>query len=214
MTWQPGQYVANEVEAEEFAAHTLRAFGHTDAARTPTGPDGGIDVRASRALAQVKFRASQTGRPDLQRLVGAAAHQRHAELFFFSGAGFSTKAVEYADQVGVALFTFDLAGTLTPVNDAATRLAHRTTEERHADPRLPPRPKGADGPSWARLGWYRIVGIFWWVMVLGSLPENAKNGLWRAIPGVLLASAWTFAPRLIRRARARRQPKAPDLNGF
>jgi len=104
--------------AEANAADWMRAWGYTDAALTPAGADSGIDVRASWGLAQVKFEASLTGRPALQRLVGARGHGTQ-QLLFFTGAGYSEHAVEYADEMGIALFTYDLAGAVFPVNGRA-----------------------------------------------------------------------------------------------
>ncbi|GEM_PF-1308201 len=123
----PGRHVLTPREAEEMAAHHMRALGHPDAhAGERRGADGGIDVTADAALAQVKFRGSRAGRPDLQRLYGARADRTGLELWFFTGAGYSDEAVEYADRHAMVLFTFDLAGTLTPANDAASEVLDRS----------------------------------------------------------------------------------------
>ncbi|WP_100350487.1 restriction endonuclease [Luteimicrobium subarcticum] len=61
-TWQ---------EAEAAAAHFMRQYlGCTDATTTARGSDGGLDIRARGAVAQVKHHARPVGRPDIQRLVG------------------------------------------------------------------------------------------------------------------------------------------------
>ncbi len=124
----PGRHVLTPREAEEMAAHHMRGLGHPDASANPgRGADGGLDVTARHALAQVKFRGGRAGRPDLQRLYGARADRTDLELWFFTGPGYSDEAVEYADQHGMVLFTFDLAGTLTPANDAASDVLDHAT---------------------------------------------------------------------------------------
>ena len=80
----------------------MRAWGWHDAVVTPTGADGGIDVRATGAIAQVKWEAKQVGRAALQKLVGARALQHDLMLLFFSGAGYSREALVYADGIGMA----------------------------------------------------------------------------------------------------------------
>jgi hypothetical protein len=107
--------------AEELAATNLRQLGFTDARRTPVGTDGGFDVEGRGVVAQVKYRTHPVGRPDVQRLVGA--NQHGARAAFYSRAGYARAAIEYADQVGVALFTLDTArGTVKPANTWAERL--------------------------------------------------------------------------------------------
>ncbi|MER6937076.1 restriction endonuclease [Nocardioides sp. NPDC127514] len=108
--------------AEANAAEWMRFWGYGDAEVTGGGADGGVDVRARRAIAQVKWEASQVGSPAVQRLVGARGLSHDLDLLFFSGAGFSAKAIAYANEVGVALFKYDLVGSMTPCNFAAERI--------------------------------------------------------------------------------------------
>lgn len=49
----------------------MRSWGFSEAQLTSAGADAGVAVRATGALAQVKFAAYQIGRPVLLRLVGA-----------------------------------------------------------------------------------------------------------------------------------------------
>lgn len=74
-----------------------------------------------RALAQVKWKGGATGRPDCQELVGARGTGTE-QLFFFSASGYSAQAIECADQVGMALFTYDPVGAAEAVNVAARRM--------------------------------------------------------------------------------------------
>lgn len=123
--------------AEENAAVWMRFWGYPDARVTQGGPDGGVDVMSSLALAQVKFEAVQTGTPALQRLVGARRNDHHKALFFFSGAGFSTPAIDYADHMDIALFKYDLVGRMTPSNSVALRLLGQDPNATQVGPGLP-----------------------------------------------------------------------------
>lgn len=122
--------------AELNAARWMRMWGWYDAAVTPTGADGGIDVRSSGALAQVKWEAKQVGRAALQKLVGAAALEHELALLFFSGAGYSREALTYANAVGMALFKYGLDGSTEAMNDAARAILgdgeHSTADEQNA----------------------------------------------------------------------------------
>lgn len=82
------------------------------------GPDGGIDVLASDAIAQVKAHMQPIGRPDVQNLYGVATAQGKTPLFF-SLSGYTAAAAAWAEEVGVGLFTFDLQGSPQPVNGRA-----------------------------------------------------------------------------------------------
>lgn len=115
-TWQ---------DAELNAAAWMRHWGYPDAVAVPGGADGGIDVRARRALGQVKFQGAPVGRPALQQLVGARMRTSQM-LFFFTGSNYSKTACEYADQMGIALMRYDPWGRMTPVNAVAARVAPGT----------------------------------------------------------------------------------------
>lgn len=109
-------------EAELNAERHMRMWGYFDAVATTGGADGGIDVRSNRALAQVKFRGSRAGRPDVQRLVGAAAGDSTKVLLFFDYRGYSPQAVQYANQMGVGLYVYDTSGVVKPVNQSARQI--------------------------------------------------------------------------------------------
>src|SRR5690606_34906785 len=82
--------------AEHNAAAHMRALGYEDARATKRGADGGIDVMASGAVAQVKMHMKPVGAPDLQRLYGARGVHHHRKMLFYSLSGYSDKAVAYA----------------------------------------------------------------------------------------------------------------------
>ncbi|AXY52486.1 restriction endonuclease [Rhodococcus ruber] len=107
-------------DAELLAARFMRQIGFSDAAATQVAHDGGVDVAAREAVAQVKMHAAVTGSPDLQRLVGARGSRNvHQQMLFFSLAGYSDRATTYAEEEGMALFVYDRTGRIRPVNGAA-----------------------------------------------------------------------------------------------
>ncbi|NHP14454.1 restriction endonuclease [Rhodococcus sp. IC4_135] len=110
-------------QAELAMASAMRKMGFNDARAHPGGPDGGIDVLSSRAIAQVKMHRSQVGRPDLQRLYGARGRDLRRSMLFFSLSGYSSHAVKYAADVEIALFTFDSKGAVQPYNSAARSIS-------------------------------------------------------------------------------------------
>lgn len=111
MTWR---------EAEELAAAHMRWLGFDDAAVTGPGTDGGLDVIASGAVAQVKHHASPVGAPDVQRLRGAAFNTYNA--LFYSSSGYTPAAIAAAQRTDVALFRINLDRTVTAMNDRAVEL--------------------------------------------------------------------------------------------
>lgn len=46
-------------------------------------------------------------------------------MLFFAGSGYSRQAVEYADEVGMALFVYDEIGIVAPHNGCAENLVNR-----------------------------------------------------------------------------------------
>jgi len=116
------EYITSAEDAEENAAEKMRAMGFTDAQVTGPGADGGIDVWSRKAVAQVKWRSAQTGRPELQQLYGARGGNHDQRLLFFTASGYSQAAIEYAKSVKMALFIYDPLGELTPCNKRARKL--------------------------------------------------------------------------------------------
>lgn len=106
--------------AESAAVEHMKTFGFVDAQLTSPGADGGVDVLSTEAAAQVKFYASPVGRPDIQRLRGAAHEYRLA--IFYATSGYTAEAVAYANQAGVALFQMDPLGRCEAASDVALLL--------------------------------------------------------------------------------------------
>ncbi|MFC5007280.1 restriction endonuclease [Dactylosporangium cerinum] len=107
--------------AEQAALQFMHTIGFTDAVTTSAGADGGLDVVATGAAAQVKALATPVGRPDLQRLRGASFNV--ATALFFSLNGYTPAAVAYATEARIALFTFGPGLIPNAVNDFAKHLA-------------------------------------------------------------------------------------------
>ncbi|MFK4149144.1 restriction endonuclease [Streptomyces sp. NPDC004065] len=127
---RPAQRLIRDArDAELVAVEWMRYLGFADAAATPVGADGGVDVLAGRAVAQVKKEGSPTTRPTVQQLHGvasASAGQRAA--LFFAMAGYTPPAIAWATEQDVALFQYDLQGTPQAVNPPALRLLDAADE--------------------------------------------------------------------------------------
>ncbi|MFE0141955.1 restriction endonuclease [[Kitasatospora] papulosa] len=106
-------------DAEFLAMAHMQLIGYPDARETGPGSDGGIDVQATRGVAQVKMLARPVGRPAVQMLVGAAGQGRKRDLLFYSRQGYTKQAVHFADGEGVMLFQFNEACDVWAVNGAA-----------------------------------------------------------------------------------------------
>lgn len=119
--WNWNQPVTSWQRAEQLAADHMRHLGFAHVHLTVSGVDGGIDVLASGAAAQVKDHTRPAGGPDIQRLVGAA-HDIPDRLFY--ATGYTPAAEQAARTTGVALFVFErTAGAVTPANLAARTLS-------------------------------------------------------------------------------------------
>nr|WP_321999640.1 restriction endonuclease [Rhodococcus qingshengii] len=99
------QYITTPHQAELNAADKMKSWGFTDAVATTGGVDGGIDVRSSRVLAQVKWKGGAAVGLRCTSSTGRGGDTKKA-LFFFAASSYSKAAVEYADEVGIGLFTY------------------------------------------------------------------------------------------------------------
>lgn len=132
-------YIRSAEEAERNAAEQMRYLGFLDAHVTLGGPDAGIDVRSSYAVAQVKWKTAQTGRPELQNLYGARGAAHHLRMLYFSASGYSKSALEYAEEHDIALFTYQPDGELNDANELADNMLDAAWE-RYRLSQLPPNP--------------------------------------------------------------------------
>ena len=108
---------AAELHIEEWMVH----WGFHDAEATPIGPDGGFDVKSSRAAAQVKFRGQPTPLDQINSFHGACDSEYEFEIFV-SKSGFTKPALDAANRFGMALFQLDDDGTPRPANGPARRI--------------------------------------------------------------------------------------------
>lgn len=136
---QVGGPVLSWQAAEQMAANHMRAYGFADARTTRGGSDGGIDVVSRWGVAQVKFYSNPVGRPDVQKLRGAAHGQER--VLFYAMSGFNQNAIDFADQARVALFQFDQRGMVWPVNGLAK--AYRKPQQA-----AEPKPAATPGDEW------------------------------------------------------------------
>lgn len=113
-TWQ---------DAELAAVDHMRSIGFAEAQVTGSGADGGIDVIAHDAIAQVKHYGQPIGVGPLRELRGVA--DAHHHLLFYASGGYTASALKFADERGIALFSLLELGHITPVNAAASRLSAR-----------------------------------------------------------------------------------------
>jgi len=190
--------------AEQNAARWMKFWGYTDARVTGGGADGGVDVISSRAVAQVKFKASQAGGPELQRLAGAGYTHPGVALMFFTGTGYSAQALQVAGAAHIALFTYRLDGAVTPVNSYAKKIANTPTATRKSE--VYERPQGSVSPL---LGVYflvsLIVGLFCFFYGLSS--QDGASGARAFLSFVLLLAglvllflAWVLWGALVKSA--------------
>jgi len=96
-------------------------LGYRDSRLCRKGPDGGVDVSASDAVAQVKAGDTPTGRPIVQQLYGIA-DQQGKKAVLFTVAGPTEEATAWADQGHVAIFQLDLAGRVRALNSHAQEM--------------------------------------------------------------------------------------------
>jgi tetratricopeptide (TPR) repeat protein len=115
--------IRNWEEAEKISRDWMRYFGFVDAVcNSKKGPDGGVDIRSSRAIAQVKFHGAKTPRTELQLLHSNMKIEGKIGLFF-SLSGYRQPAIDFANAQSIAIFQFDLQGVPQPMNSHARRIA-------------------------------------------------------------------------------------------
>ncbi|MGA5547466.1 restriction endonuclease [Streptomyces pseudogriseolus] len=128
-TWQ---------DAELAAVDHMRGLGFADARVTGAGADGGIDVFARDAVAQVKHYSQPIGVGPVRELRGVA--DAHQHLLFYASGGYTAAARRFADERKVALYSLAESGHVTPLNGTATRLSARSA----------PAPAWTQAPAWGR----------------------------------------------------------------
>ena len=94
--------IRSQRDAEKAAFDWMVYFGYADAQLCRGGPDAGIDISSTDAVAQVKAGETPTGRPVVQQLSGIAG-QVGKRPVLFTVSGVTDEAREWADKAGIAL---------------------------------------------------------------------------------------------------------------
>jgi hypothetical protein len=106
------------------AARYLEGLGFRSVEVGDGGSDGGVDVRVrGKLVGQVKAHQAKVGRPPLQQIAGVAGAEE-VNAVFFSKAGYTKTAVEWASTGEVGLFTISFDGDHFDVR-AVNRLGDR-----------------------------------------------------------------------------------------
>jgi hypothetical protein len=88
---------------EEYCAEWCRYLNYQDAVKTQNSRDGGIDIRASNMIAQVKFQANSVGVGPIRELNGVK--RGNQETLFFALNGYTPEARREASEIGMTLIT-------------------------------------------------------------------------------------------------------------
>jgi hypothetical protein len=163
---QPGSYhISTWQEAELNAARWMRSWGYADAV---TDPGAAIDVQATGAVGQVEFQAAAVDRPALQLLVAARKRNASDALLCFSGSGYTQAAVEYAGDLGIALFTYDIDGAMQPVNRPAVSVTTGPAPPPTSDGARPTLDSARFGMLVGVVGLVVMMGLTAWVLVMSG----------------------------------------------
>jgi hypothetical protein len=107
----------------------------------PTGAtrDGGVDLRGPGHVAQVRMTSAKVGPTPVQAIVGVGFVEGRQPLFF-SKAGYTPAALDWAEQAQLALFTFSDGGHVRAANRFAEQISSRRSAAGDA-----PRPSSSAG---------------------------------------------------------------------
>ncbi|MER6592055.1 restriction endonuclease [Micromonospora purpureochromogenes] len=132
----PARKISDWRSAEVNALEWMRWLGHRDARATQPGADGGIDVIAAGAFAQVKLYGKPIPVTLMRQLHGARAN-RPGTLYFFANNGYTAKAAEFAEMVGMAAFRYSTASGLITAESSAARTIFNAAADQAADSSRP-----------------------------------------------------------------------------
>jgi hypothetical protein len=109
----------NDRQAEFLARDWMLFLGDSACQVSQATRDGGADVVSMRFVAEVKHHAVPVSPAMVRQIFGVATAEGKTALFF-SLSGYSSAAVEFGEQVRMALFVYDFAqGTLVAKTSAA-----------------------------------------------------------------------------------------------
>lgn len=95
------------IEFEHFCSEWMVYLGFKEVRVSKASGDGGVDIFAKGAVAQVKFYNTPIGVSPVRELLGASL-DFGAKPFFFSSMSYTQAAIEFADRNGVALLVVDI----------------------------------------------------------------------------------------------------------
>lgn len=114
--------VYTPLEFEHLCAEWMSFLGFTGVSVSKASGDGGVDVFANGAIAQVKFYNVPIGVAPIRELVGASLDY-HAKPVFFCSMAYTQAAIDFAERNSVALFTVDIfESTLRASSSEASNL--------------------------------------------------------------------------------------------
>ncbi|MFG1996121.1 restriction endonuclease [Actinoplanes sp. NPDC048988] len=164
--------------AEEIAQAHMCEIGFSDARLTGAGRDGGIDVTSALGVAQVKMQALPVGAGLVQQLRGSRPDAAHH--LFYSTSGYTSAALEAADQTHVGLFTITSSGAVSAVNDMAQGLV-RTSGIRSGV-----YPEGPDLKQWAQELCDRVMTAVNSTDAKRAAHHERYPGQWKRVAGYQL----------------------------
>jgi len=124
--------------------------------------DGGIDVVSTAAVAQVKSKfRSATSRGEVAQLKGDTEVAAHAgKKLLFYAVSYAAGVTAYADEVGIALFTFTANGLVSPANRKAEQLQNTAAQQQPGELQTHKR-KRADPPPGVWSSWNKDQVATW-----------------------------------------------------
>lgn len=122
-TFPSPRQVTSFTTAVENSIDWLKYWGYADARASFQDRGRAIDVQAGNAVAGVKFEAKHVDASTLQTFRDESPDE-HKRLMFFTAVGYDQGALGYAEEAGIALFTYTIEGRVSPVNDDAINVSH------------------------------------------------------------------------------------------
>ena len=121
-TPQPHPLGVSPRGAEILCSQWMVYLGFQGVKVTEFSNDGGVDIEADTAVAQVKLYEGSVGVTEIRELVGVAHVDGKTPIFFTSGS-YTKEARGFADSAGVPIFRYSVEqGTLQPGNRAAEQI--------------------------------------------------------------------------------------------
>jgi len=207
----------------------MREMGFPDAyVTTPRA----LEVRATRGLAQVKWRGGMVGLTELQSLFGARAYDHSKQLLYFTDSAYAQEALDYAATSQIALFVYASDGHIVPVNMEAHSVGAGVTQLPPATPSTWTQPRGATPAAfpkppgfWKTTGWpfvrrhWRLIGaIVLTLAIPGGLmelfspePGTSRGETIGALFGVIVGAAVFWALYVKDRNKKKQQQGATTV---